>query len=456
VSTKDTKCNSTTGKETRVYKIITPSKNTGKACEAANGAKKDFDCPVDCEGEWVSSNKCVNGQLSQTYTVKTPAKNDGKACPSKNGDTKKVACMVDCEGEWVSSKKCVNGKEVQTYKVTTPPANGGKACPSKNGDTKDVVCGVDCVVSEWGLWGGCDTSKGLEYRSREITTKPSGTGKVCGPLTESQPCDVDCAYSTKVSQCDIATKTRTITKTVTTPPRGNGAACPFTGTSNVVTEACVIDCLGVWEPDGKGCVNGQQTLKYKINLNPIGGKACPTPNTKTTPCDVDCIASYSANWGQCDLKTGKQLKTWNVTTQPTGKGKACPSPVPAPQSQTCNIDCDYTWGPWSVCTDGITTKSRSITVNNPAWGTGKACPPKETVACPKPKPKDEEEEEEDSTPSPAPAAVVPAPTSSTSSGGGGLWFLFLLLLIIPVGYGIYKIVKSRSSVSLTVTSPPPI
>jgi hypothetical protein len=395
-------------------------------------AKRTKTCAVDCEGEWGIPTKCINGNYTQKYVINIPAKNGGRECPKKAGDEKKTkcsendcithpgmwgwnttgdntvytagcngdsqyarlnvvqygkgstacpatsvdqavirrSCKADCEGVWGA---CDSKTGKQIFTVTTQERNGG-TCPQLKESPK--TCKVDCVMNEWGSWGTVDTKTGLQSRTRTVKTPASGGGKACGSLTESQSFKQDCVYSTKVGDCDPITKKKETVLTVTTPARGGGTACP---TVLKTTTDCAIDCIGVWNPDGKGCDSKtkKQKLVYKINMDAIGGKECTnkTGDTKVVDCDVDCVEGYAENWGQCIASTGKQTKTWNITTPSLGNGKKCKTPTPSASTQNCKVDCDYKYE-YAACVDG--KKTGTLKITSPALNGGKACPTETT------------------------------------------------------------------------------
>jgi hypothetical protein len=231
-------------------------------------------------------------------------------------------------------------------------------------------------MNNWGEWSTCDIKTGLQTRTRTIKTPAQGGGTACGSLSETQSCRQDCVYSTKVGDCDPNTKKKKSEITITTPARGGGTACP---TELITYQDCNIDCVGVWNPDGKGCdpKTKKQTLVYKVNMDAIGGQACPnkTGETKQVDCDIDCVEGYEANWGTCNVSTGKQLKIWSVTTPALGNGKKCKSPTPAPQSQDCKVDCEYKYN-YDDCVNGKRKGKLEIKVD--AKNGGRACPTDKT------------------------------------------------------------------------------
>ena len=395
-------------------------------------AKRTRTCAVDCEGEWGPPTACIGGNYTQKYVINVAAKNGGKACPKQEGEEKKTPCSendcitypsmwgwntsgvntqytqmcngdkqyatlnvvqsgkgatacpatsvqgaviyrlckADCEGEWSA---CDSKTGKQTFTVTTPERNGG-TCPQIAESPK--TCRVNCEMNDWGSWGTVDTKTGEQTRTRTVKTPASGGGTACGPLTETQSFKQDCVYSTKVGDCDATKKTKESVITITTPARGGGTACP---TVLKTTTPCAIDCIGVWNPDGKGCDSKtkKQTLVYKINMDAIGGKECPSKpgDTKIVDCDVDCVEGYATNWGSCIASTGKQTKTWNITTSSLGNGKKCKTPTPAASTQNCKVDCDYTYE-YAKCIDG--KKTGTLKIEATAKNGGKACPTEKT------------------------------------------------------------------------------
>ncbi len=264
--------------------------------------------------------------------------------------------MNDWSGWSACSKTCGGGLMNRTRTVKTAPLNGGTACPpsTESSTCNNQECPVDCVVSDWSAFSSCSATcgGGTQTRTRTVTTKPTFNGAACPPLTESQVCNtqgcpVNCVGSWV--GCNVTCGTGIDTYTITTPAANGGTACP---TADGATKACVlapcgVDAVGNWEgastsnPDGWSacsatCGQGTQTRKYKVTVKSAGGGA-------TTP-----------------YQDGYQ------------ESRACLGLSPCPQP----VDCVGSWSEYTGCTKGCGggTKTRTYTITTASANGGKACP----------------------------------------------------------------------------------
>jgi len=167
------------------------------------------------------------------------------------------------------------------------------------------VCPVNCEVSDWNN-GDCDVScgEGQLTRTRTITTNPIGNGAACPPLEETAACstNVVCPVNCEVSNwtngdCDVSCGEGqlTRTRTITINPIGNGAACPpleetAACSTNVV---CPVNCeVSDWTNGvcSVTCGEGQLIRTRTVTVEPAGnGAACPPLEETITCSPVDCL-----------------------------------------------------------------------------------------------------------------------------------------------------------------------
>ena len=192
-----------------------------------------------------------------------------------------AAAVLPCQGSWdanwtACSKPCGGGTKMKYWNTTQEPQNGGTACPSQ--DYKEVPCN-----------------------------------------TQMCQADIDAAAQAQAQ----------------------------------AQAALDINCLGSWDANwgacSKTCGGGTQTKNWTTTTEPQNaGTACPSPTTKSQPCNtqacpVNCVGSWDANWGACSQSCGggTQTKNWTTTTPSSGGGTACPSPTTKSQpcnTQTCQIE----------------------------------------------------------------------------------------------------------------------
>ena len=285
----------------------------------------------------------------------TPDSADNTSAPGPSSSP--VNCeMNDWSGWSTCSKTCGGGLMNRTRTVKTAPLNGGTACPpsTESSTCNNQECPVDCVVSDWSAFSSCSATcgGGTQTRTKTVTTKPTFNGAACPPLTESQVCNtqgcpVNCVGSWV--GCNVTCGTGIDTYTITTPAANGGTAC---STAAGATKACVlapcgVNAVGNWEgastsnPDGWSacsatCGQGTQTRKYKVTVKSAGGGA-------TTP-----------------YQDGYQ------------ESRACLGLSPCPQP----VDCVGSWSEYTGCTKGCGggTKTRTYTITTASANGGKACP----------------------------------------------------------------------------------
>ena len=113
---------------------------------------------------------------------------------------------------------------------------------------------------------------------------------------------------------------------------GNGADCP----TSPQTSALLIKIVLVTVRSA--CASGKQTRSFTVTTDQSGnGADCPTsPQTKQCTADQDC----AGNWGHGGLHAQAVGKTrsFTVTTDQSGNGADCPT---SPQTKQCTADQDW-------------------------------------------------------------------------------------------------------------------
>ena len=212
---------------------------------------------------WTNSGECsTDGKQRQTRTVKN--------CPGET-NTRDINCCY--KTNWTNSGECsAEGKQRQTRTV--------KNCPGET-NTRDVNC---CYKTNWTNSGGCSTS-GRQKQTRTVKNCPG----------ESNTKYINCCYATGWTNsggCSTSgqqKQTRTIKN------------CP--GQSSTRNVNCPVDCRGYWN-EAKcptSCPTPKQTVTsyWNTTQSPLhGGKACPSPSTRTKTCPAKkCRDDYEGGGG---------------------------------------------------------------------------------------------------------------------------------------------------------------
>ena len=420
------------GTKTRTRTVTRESANGGQACPTLTetGSCNTQPCPVDCQvsswGDWTNcSTSCGGGTKTRTRTVTRESANGGQTCPilTETGSCNTQPCPVDCQvsgwGEWTNcSTSCGGGTKTRTRSITRQSANGGQTCPilTETGSCNSQPCPVDCQVSSWGSWTACSApcinGKGVQTRSRIITTQPANGGAICPILNETNSCEtqscnpVNCQVSNWndwtqcSSECGGGTQSRS--RTITTQAANGGQMCPILNElQQCNTQSCPIDCKvsewSEWTNCNSQCGGGVQTRSRTIITHPtIDGQSCPilseSKQCNQQPCIVDCQVSEWTSWTNCSSECGggTQTRSRNINIPSANGGKECPI---LSESQSCNnqaciivnntnnttnpVNCEVSnWSEWTKCSSecggGTQTRSRRITTQ-PING-GNACP----------------------------------------------------------------------------------
>lgn len=280
------KCSDPSGTTERTYVIKVKAAHGGKACPHADGLVDKDACntapvtpcpPIPCVGQW-HSDKCVNtkcgttnGNQTQVFKVTQRAKYDGKSCEAEHNDkrvvqceSEHIPCPVDCVGkpsEWSKCKpnhKCgsTKGERSRTFEVSVAAAHGGVPCvrEDKAVETEDcevplVPCPPEPCIGGYSPPSACkqkecDNAIGVQTSVYRIEKRARYNGTEC-PAAHG---DV------KEEECTI--------------PAEEVKRCP-------------IDCKGAWTefskcvPTDCGCPAGKQQRQFHVEVEAqFGGKKC--------------------------------------------------------------------------------------------------------------------------------------------------------------------------------------
>jgi hypothetical protein len=177
----------------------------GVACPALQdvGMCSPQPCPVHCEvshwSVWSScSVSCGGATVSRNRNITVPAANGGHACPWLE-ETQLCGmnpCPSDCVvSSWSAWSTCSvgcgdKGLQLRLRAVLAPAHHQSCSHPLREhqacGDGSP--CPINCEVSDFGAWGGCDSScgSGTHVRSRLVMVYPMHDGAGCPDLTSSR------------------------------------------------------------------------------------------------------------------------------------------------------------------------------------------------------------------------------------------------------------------------------
>ncbi len=343
------------GVQTQSRSVVTAPAFGGQSCPSliASQPCNTHRCPVNCVvsgwSAWSACSKtCGGGKQRQTRTVSVQSANGGVACPSLveerscNVQACPVNCVVSAWSAWsICSHRCGGGLQTQSRSVTVPSANGGAVCPtlSQTQSCNTQPCPVDCQVGAWTAWSTCSKicGGGIETQTRTVTRAAAYGGAGCPALSQSQACNtqacpVNCAVGpwSAWSTCSAACNggSQIATRTVTSPARNGGAACPaLSQVQSCNTHKCPVNCQvstwSAWSKCTKTCGGGIQTATRTVLVNTnFGGAACPVLS-QTQACNTQrCPNWVTGAWSACSKTCGGGVQTRSVECS-DGKDADC-------------------------------------------------------------------------------------------------------------------------------------
>ena len=158
---------------TRTYNITTPRENGGTACDHAGGKTEEQKCAVNCEYEMNDWGECDSstGKQTRTFKVLRKAMNGGETCESRiaksNLDLTR-SCDVNCQGEWSDWSACdKNNKQTKTFKVTVPRSRYGDECAATDGAKKTGTV----PLTVWAIGRRTKTTAKTEFPATRLATR---------------------------------------------------------------------------------------------------------------------------------------------------------------------------------------------------------------------------------------------------------------------------------------------
>ena len=240
-----------------------------------------------------------------------------------------LSADVDCKVQWGEWSSCFmdNGKYIQSRRAAIQqyPRNNGAQCPPLV-ETQECKSN-DCQLSEWSVWSPCfvdddpshnDTyGKYVRLRTRTVISPPTGNGAKCGNLIEMQSCapigcerrdlsETESPWSLCAPKADGTYEQVRVKYQVTSPPQ-NGGTC-YTTEELLERRSCgVQNCVvGTWS-ELSGCYKDENGKYVQMRTRSIvtpaqNGGTCNDPLTQTNPCNpVDCQMTDWSAFSQCYL-----------------------------------------------------------------------------------------------------------------------------------------------------------
>ncbi|RHY19959.1 hypothetical protein DYB25_006290 [Aphanomyces astaci] len=335
------------------------------------------ECPQDCQysdwpSQWSTCDKATGIQVQSREEI-TPVKNGGKTCAELwGGVTRTRQCDVDCEGSFGEWSECQgkSGSRSRVFNKTVQALNGGKKCPAP---VETERCNPECQAIAWAPFSECNPVTGLHTRTRDIPLdsnfiqlKSALKANNC-PLTDTQPCDLDCKVSewNDNGTCDLSTGTRKLTRHVVQKAVNCGKPCNSLDhdTNLESTETCPVHCqLSDWGPYFCDKVSGVSTSTRTIVRQPLnGGNTCGDLQ-RTKDCGPSTCETGDWNTQECSYDTCTAVRTREQLYPKRDQGKPCNLYDKTP----CTLDAQMSeWSEWSTC-DATGHKKRSREILNSA------------------------------------------------------------------------------------------
>lgn len=135
----------------------------------------------------------------------------------------------------------------------------------------------------------------------------------------------------------------------------------------------------IWSDFSACSATGTKTKTAVCIPEENGGEPCNAIRQITQQCKNAVVSEFS-DWGACVGTAGTigvQTRTKTCTPAENG-GTECPGPSNLSETRECQNGIFSDWTPYSVCLEGIQTRTRECKVNNGAPCEG---PVKETISC---------------------------------------------------------------------------
>ena len=167
------------------------------------------------------------------------------------------------------------------------------------------------------------------------------------------------------------------------------------GAAKKSSDNCIADgilIIGVGVATGSGTSNDDAikemitppTADNYIKVDDFQGMKKRLQAISEAVCPIDCAGTWNA-WGPCNPNTGERIRTFQVQDAAKDGGEECPKP----ETESCAIDCAYSYSGYSKCETtptpgayyGPWSQSRTVTVSQQPMNGGKACPAGDSKAC---------------------------------------------------------------------------
>lgn len=341
--------------------------------------QREAECqPVDCVfHQWNSWGDPSCTQLCERHrTIRTVNSCGGTPCEGSTVETKHCVRPEECTEvkdckfsdwhEWQSP--CVNDQKIRFRVEESPATNGGEPCcgPIKETEPCDLVGAVSGMIqdgqaSPWSAWSECSRpcGGGLRTRTRYVEAEARNGGyPFCGALKVLEPCNEDTCSS------------------------GDG----------IEGDNCQLSDWGDWSP----CTgaNVQYRNRKILQTARAGGIPCESGLRSVRECKsaVDCILSPWTHWDRCTRTCGGGQTTRHrqVTRNPRFGGVPCSRDLietTGCNDNPCNVEDTQVsaWSSWGACdTDcgaGQQFRTRYITRGVLFGGVGFYGPLTETASC---------------------------------------------------------------------------
>ena len=194
-----------------MFSVQTPFTLGGIPCPHLREVVKCPDlppCPQNCRlsdwGNWSAcTSACGEGVRSRERVVLRPQLNGGAHCIGGLVETQEchvVPCHKECRyTRWTNFSECSNscggGTRVKTRTIVHAPQREVSKCGSVSviESCGTHPCPVPCEVTGWSAFAPCSATCGGGFmsRTRRLKTRPAFGGKLCPPLRENTPCNIE-------------------------------------------------------------------------------------------------------------------------------------------------------------------------------------------------------------------------------------------------------------------------